>query len=126
MSMSKFIPVGTWMEPPSIGAKSPPQVDGSDQALTYVKVFPCKATFPTPVMNTTIDAAGSPGLDPELHLISVAVAAVIAQAIPSITIEISACDEVNPVPVKVISVPPVTDPYLGEITVTFGVEEPVY
>lgn len=33
-SMSKFIPVGIWIESPSIGAKSPPQVDGSDQALT--------------------------------------------------------------------------------------------
>ena len=114
------------MESPSIGAKSFPQVDGSDQALTYVKVFPCKATFPTPLIDTTIDVAGSPGLLPESHLISVAVAAFTTHEIPSIMTEISACDVVNPVPVKVISVLPVTDPYLGEIVVTFGVDEPTY
>lgn len=40
--------------------------------------------------------------------------------------ETSDGDAPKPVPVNVIVVPPVTDPYLGSINVTTGVEEPVY
>jgi len=67
----------------------------------------------------------SPGLLPVVHIIDVAVAAVMTHGTSSITIEFSLMTLENPVPVNVTSVPPVTVPYLGKIAVSNGVKVPL-
>jgi len=78
------------------------------------------------VIPTVIDGGGIFGLDPVVHVIYVLVAAVTAQAIPSITTETAPDDEPKPDPVKVRTVFPVTEPYLGLIESIFGVALPSY
>jgi len=61
-----------------------------------------------------------------VHLISVSVTVVTTQATSSIKMVTSVAVVPKPVPVKVISSPPTTFPYLGEILWRSGVMEPSY
>lgn len=64
----------------------------------------------------------SPGLLPEVQVTDVEVAAVTGQLIPSRVMMYKEVSVGKFVPEKVIEVPPVTGPYLGEIDARFVVK----
>jgi len=66
-------------------------------------------------MNISVFVAFSPGLDPDVHVTEVDVAAVTGQLIPSKVMMYNEVSVGKFVPAKVIEVPPVTGPYLGVI-----------
>jgi len=70
--------------------------------------------------------ATSPGLLPDVQTTDVEVADETGQLIPSRVMMYNEVSVGKFVPVKVISVPPTTVPYLGEIETRFVVKEPLY
>ena len=69
MSTSKFRPLGMDTRSPLIGAKSPPQVFGSEHLFTYLKIRPWVATLPIfAILISMLGLGNSPGLGDVLHL----------------------------------------------------------